>query len=538
MLPRSRPLPRYSLSRGSLVWRVLAPTTFGTLACAGSEADLADTGVSTSAALSPDSSGEASGASITTTSPTTSTTGEPMTPGPGTNSTGEPSGDDTTGATTGADTTTGALTGDTTGDTTGGEPSCPAFATTPDDRFDALLLAMQSAAVSPVSDDPRPSGLAIAIVVDGHLRHVGGVGTRAKQGHALGDALVDADTSYAIASTSKWMHGVMVSALAEEGLLDLAAPITTVMPAYVETNGLHADITLHHLLTMTSGLSNPTGCYLASVSASEEPTGCAALTAGPGTVLEGLFDPARLASAPYQGFNTTSNGAPGVAPFTYSNWGIMLSGRIAEVAGGAPYPDLVAARVFAPAAMCTATYEAAAVLATSNYAVGAGASSIDGKCPEPELGHDSQAPWEPGELACRARDPNGGVRASATDVGRFAATFLADLDGAGLMLGQAAAHRMLCPGGGTHDQGCTGRVVMMPNPHYDTYGYTNFRQVEPIAGHEVYTHGGARPGYGALFWIVPTKGFAVVILANEEMAAYDMVPWATKAIDCWLNHKC
>lgn len=497
--------------------------------------------------------GDDSGGTSTTSTSTGPTTNEPPTVTSTTGDTtvgvtaGETTTDGTTGtSTTGGETTTGETTTDgttgtgttggesTTGGTTmDGEEPCPAFVSTPDIRFEALLQSMQLQAVSPSAAD-LPSGLAVAIVVDGELLHAGGVGTRAKEGHPLAAEPVDAETRFSIASTSKWMHGTMISSMVEDGLLAFEASITDVLPEYTETNGMQADITLHRLLTMTSGLDmEVTHCSLMSVSASVHPLGCASFSTGPGTILERLFDPARLITEPYKTLNM-STGTPG--KFIYSNWGIMLSGRIAEVAGGAPYPDLVATRVFAPAGMCTATYDPAAIIVSGNYAVGTGSPDWDGDCPEPELGHDSKAPWEPEELACRARDPNGGIRASVVDVGRFAAAFLADLQGTGTMLGPTMAHRMLCPGGGTHDQDCMGRVDSGGYAGSETYGYNNFKQT--TLGFDVYTHGGGRPGYGALFWLVPARDFAVVILGNEIDTYVVQSEWAEEAIDCWLNDNC
>jgi CubicO group peptidase (beta-lactamase class C family) len=441
------------------------------------------------------------------------------------------SGTGTDAATTLEEATTS--TGDAT--STGNEDRCPVFVPTPDPRFDALLDAMRLAAVSPTSrgdDGGLPSGRAVAIVVDGELRHVGGVGTRAKEGHALAGEPVGPDTRFAIASTSKWVHGAMMSSLVEEGLLDFETPVTDVLPEYTESNGMHGTFTLHSLLTMTSGLSRGVGCFLHSMSKDDGPLGCGALSAGPGTVLEHFFAPETLASAPYDSdeINSTVNGAPGV--FEYSNWGIMLSGRMAEVVGGAPYPDLVAARVFAPAQMCTATYDPARVLTSEDYTVGAGNNAI--YCPEPDLGHDSKAPWEPDELACPVRAANGGIRASAVDMGRFAAAFLADLAGAHVMLAEDMAQRMLCPGGGTHDNGCEGRVAT--SAPSKTYGYGNYGYT--AMGHAIYSHPGDRPGFTSLFLLVPARGFAVVILSNHGDGEESNSQWAAKAVDCWLNDVC
>lgn len=392
-------------------------------------------------------------------------------------------------------------------------------------------------AIKVPKEGEKPSGAAVAIVVDGKLRHAGGIGTRGQLGHPLADAPVDADTLFWTASTSKWVHGVMVMSMVEEGLLDLAAPVTNVLPDYRETMRQQDGLALYHLLAMTSGLKGEQGefkCTLWSVSPEAAPNGCAALSEGPGTVLERLFAPETLASSPYDEFNRWY-ADPGVV-WDYSNWDIMLSGRMAEIAGEAPYPDLVARRVFGPVGMCSATYDPQVMLDSANYAVGSATSTFTDECPEPELGHDSRAPWDPDELACRARDPNGGIRASVVDLGRFAEALLADLRGEHVVLSSLAANHMLCPGGGLPGDDCRGRQATGGYADSDTYGYTNFHQI--VRGYHVYKHGGSRPGYGSLLWMVPEHNFAVVMLANVASADDQMGEWAEKTLACWLDGEC
>lgn len=73
--------------------------------------------------------------------------------------------------------------------------------------------------------------------------------------------------------------------------------------------------------------------------------------------------------------------------------------------------------------------------------------------------------------------------ASATTGGPMASTSTTSGTGAlpttSSMMGQAAARRMLCPGGGAPGRGCLGRVPNDPGVDLsDTYGYTNFHHVE------------------------------------------------------------
>ncbi len=424
-------------------------------------------------------------------------------------------------------------------DTDAGPTDCPGFNPGDDPRF-AALLEVLAAELGPTEADAGPSGASVAVVVDGTLLSAGGVGAQSKSEHPRADQPVGADTMFWIGSTSKWVTSVAAMSLVEDGLLDLHAPVTDPIPEYTETNGNQDDITLHHLLRMKSGLLNDGGCYLYSESAQETPTGCAAFTQGPATVLEELFRSEVLTSSPYDGslgvYNITGQGAPGEAPWYYSNWGVMLAGRAMEAAAVEPFADIVSERVFGPASMCTAGYEATAMTAQDDYALGGGTASVDGYCPEPELGHDSVQPFYPDELACPAREPNGGVRASAVDMGRFAEALLVDLDGESRLLERASALLMLCPEGGEPGADCQGRADTGGSFWGDSYGYLNFH--DSYRGHELYTHGGARAGFGSLFWTVPASSFAVVVLGNDDGVASDMIPVAEYALRCYLEDDC
>jgi len=427
----------------------------------------------------------------------------------------------------------------------GGAPTGLDSAALDSDPVDARLEALTARLEAGISGTPglsAPAGVSFALVLDGALAAAGGVGAQAKVGQPRSDQPVGPETLFFVASTSKWITAAAAMSLVDDGLLTPDTRAVDLLPSYTEAAGRHADITLHHLLTMTSGLANDGGCWLYSESESLVPDGCAAFTAGPGTVLEMLFQPEVLASSPYDGslgaYNVTS-APPGAAPWSYSNWGMMLAGRLLEVAAGAAFEDLVAARVFGPAGMTTAGFSASEMVASDDYAIGGGPSAADGHCPEPVRGHDSLEPFFPDELACPARAPNGGVRASALDLAAFAEALLADLDGAGRALSQAQARRLFCPGGGAPGAGCAGRGEVDPayaSAYGDTYGYANFRHTH--GGREVYTHGGGRAGFGALFWVVPSQGFAVAMLSNDDGASVDLQAAAAFAMDCYLDGAC
>jgi D-alanyl-D-alanine carboxypeptidase len=62
------------------------------------------------------------------------------------------------------------------------------------------------------------------------------------------------DTQYPIASITKWFTSVLVLQLHEEGAVDLERPVSDYLPQL--ENEVFREITLHHLLTHTSGLEN------------------------------------------------------------------------------------------------------------------------------------------------------------------------------------------------------------------------------------------------------------------------------------------
>ena len=65
-----------------------------------------------------------------------------------------------------------------------------------------------------------------------------------------------ADTKHRLGSITKQFTAALILQLAEEGKIDLHAPVTTYLPDYPEGTG--STITTHHLLTHSSGIPNYT----------------------------------------------------------------------------------------------------------------------------------------------------------------------------------------------------------------------------------------------------------------------------------------
>jgi len=104
-----------------------------------------------------------------------------------------------------------------------------------------------------VTDQGGAAGLGVAVVIGDRVAY--------SQGFGLADAEsgipVDAGTRFYIASSTKALTATAVVALAEQGVIDLAAPVTTYLPNLEFGNGVEADeVTIHDLLSMTEGIND------------------------------------------------------------------------------------------------------------------------------------------------------------------------------------------------------------------------------------------------------------------------------------------
>lgn len=144
----------------------------------------------------------------------------------------------------------------------------------------------------------------------------GWTGTRAWDGPPLGG-----DELWDLASVTKPVVGLAVTALVERGVLDLSGTVGDHLPEY--RGGDKAGLTVGHLLTHTSGIPGRVPLYR------EHPT------------REALLEALRL---------LPPRAAPGTR-VEYSSQGFILLGLIAERAAGEPLDDLVDRLVCAPLGM-------------------------------------------------------------------------------------------------------------------------------------------------------------------------------------------
>lgn len=153
--------------------------------------------------------------------------------------------------------------------------------------------------------------LSIAVVADGQIVFEQGYGTA----DAFGSEPVTANTLFEAASLGKPVAAVGALAMVREGLLDLDAPLGTKLPEpWLGDGDDHDLITLRHVLTHTSGLTNFIRCC------SDE-----------------------------------SWTTPGET-FSYSGVGFMYMGHVMAVLDEKPFESVMRARVLGPLGMASSGY--------------------------------------------------------------------------------------------------------------------------------------------------------------------------------------
>src|SRR5690606_17204118 len=142
------------------------------------------------------------------------------------------------------------------------------------------------------------------------------------------------DTKHRLGSITKQFTAVLIMQLVEQGKLQLHVPVTTWLPDYPKKNG--DIITIHHLLTHTSGIPNMTSCpgFIKDVS-------------------RNAYTPAQLVKI---SADSTLEFKPGER-FAYSNSGYLLLGHIIEKVTGKSYEQVLQEHILTPLGMTNTGYD-------------------------------------------------------------------------------------------------------------------------------------------------------------------------------------
>jgi CubicO group peptidase (beta-lactamase class C family) len=307
------------------------------------------------------------------------------------------------------------------------------------------------------------SGVALVEGPDGPLAEV-----------ALGDAdrangrQNTMGTRFAIASVGKVFTAVAVVRLVERGEVTLDARAADLLPPERRPPGLRADVTLEHLLTHQSGLTDYVddagGQDFAELWVDRNP---------------GLFlKPADL--LPLFG-DRPPRAAPG-AEVRYNDGAFVISGLVLEALTGRSYYDVVADEVFTPAGM-TATGFPAMDDVESGIAIGYLRPEVDGDR------------WRTNVYATSGRgQPDGGAVSTAADLVAFVDAFLA-----GRLVGEHWRDEMLRPRSRSPD---------------DEVRFGIAFQLRGEGPRTRIGHSGGDPGVGADVSWFPDLGIRTVLLTN------------------------
>ena len=142
------------------------------------------------------------------------------------------------------------------------------------------------------------------------------------------------DTKFRLGSVTKQFTSMLILQLVQQGKLKLEGTISDYLPDYPKKNG--ARITIHHLLTHTSGIPNYTSFpqYFASLS--------------------------RNPSKPEEFIRFFADSALDFEPgttFSYSNSGYFVLGVIIEKITGKPYERVLRENIFTPLGMNNSGYD-------------------------------------------------------------------------------------------------------------------------------------------------------------------------------------
>ncbi|WP_182884377.1 serine hydrolase domain-containing protein [Microbispora sp. H10885] len=281
----------------------------------------------------------------------------------------------------------------------------------------------------------------------------------AGHGHTAGGEAITADTPMPLASISKSFTALAVLRLADEGRIDLDAPVRRYLPDFTMADPRAGAITVRQLLQQTSGMSDRTFPELT------------------------LPAPDDLESAVAMLGNAPLAATPGTR-MIYHNPNYAVAARLAEVVSGKPFADCLAATVLTPLGMTSTR-----TVNTTEEFPGAGAGYVRAY----------------GRLIERAHPKwfvNGsyGVVSTANDMARWLIT----QDGAGHVLPPGTVRTAQAPsgvGGSTYGMGWSAGRTGGGAPMLRHTGW-------------LLTHNSAQT-------ILPASGYGIAVVTNTGMVSGD-----------------
>lgn len=313
-------------------------------------------------------------------------------------------------------------------------------------------------------------GAAVAVVHEGEVLLVDGFGRR----NLDNDLPVTASTRYMIASDSKVFAAATVALLAEDGLLELDAPVRTYVPWFEMHDPVATQLTsARDLLAHRTGLPRHD-----------------MMTIGDGTweLTNELLARAMRHLEPKQSFRQG---------FGYNNCHYATAGFLSEAVTGKPWRETLQERLLSPIGMIgSGTYDP--VQTNGDFAV------------PYRLGDDGELI----RLAFQSRRydlPNGGIVSTAVDLAQWTLARLGLETNGARVLSDGVLRELHTP--------CTIFPNGLASPEIQTLGYGLGVAVLSLRGTPFVMHGGAQIGFGGQVAIVPSTRSGVAVETNLHGSA-------------------
>ncbi|GAC1652083.1 MAG: serine hydrolase domain-containing protein [Acidobacteriaceae bacterium] len=280
----------------------------------------------------------------------------------------------------------------------------------------------------------------------------------------------DMDTRFMLGSMNKMFTSVAIAQLVQAGKLHYTDTLAQILPDYPDKE-IAQKVTLHHLLTHTSGLGDFFGPEYDKRKAN----------------LHSLSDYVQLFAGKALKFE------PGRG-WAYSNAGMIVAGIIVEKVSGENYYDYVEQHIFKPAGM-----NASGWFKRDEIKSGAAADHAFGYTKQ-----DGATEWTYNydSLGYRGTSAGGGS-SNVHDLLKFSQALQS-----GKLLSPELVQTITA---GKVDTGMMG----------DKHGYGFMVNAE--SGHPTIGHGGGAPGMNADFKMIPDTGYCIIVLSNFDPPAAQRV---------------
>ncbi len=301
----------------------------------------------------------------------------------------------------------------------------------------------------------------VLIAKDKTILYQGSFGLASKEHNVINDA----NTAFNLASMTKMFTGIAIAQLSEKGKLSFNDQISKYLP-YLPSN-LTSGITVHHLLTHTSGL----GSYWTDEFHSSNHA-----------AYRTLDDYVKLIKDDKQQFTPGSKWA-------YSNTGFLLLGLIIEKVSGMNYFDYIKQNIFNKAEMANADF----------YETDIPNKGIATPYTKDNPYIKDTINWsKPVFIAPVKGSPAGGAFASITDMFHFSNAL--------------AGYKLL--GKDFTEKVISGKVSYGQPEQQKKYAYGFANQI--VNGKVIIFHDGGANGISTIIDIYPELGYTVIILSNYD----------------------